>query len=75
MDDHSFTSFRGRFQPLMVVCLALLTVKAPAGALFVIVEPAPMVAPACTVTGATSSVLDPMNTSSSIVVWCLLAPS
>ena len=39
------------------------------------VEPAPVVAPRPILIGATSSLPEPMNTSSSISVWCLLAPS
>ena len=45
------------------------------GASFVIVEPAPIVAPAPISTGATSMVPEPMNALSPITVLCLLAPS
>jgi hypothetical protein len=47
----------------------------PAGASAAIVEPPPIVAPAPTVTGATSTTLLPMCASAPIVVRCLFAPS
>ena len=67
--------FFGRFQPGTDICLARETVSCPGGASRVSVVPAPIVAPRPTVTGATSCVSEPMNTSSSITVRCLFAPS
>src|SRR5450759_663816 len=67
--------FVGRFHPATVTCLLRDKVSSPSGALRVIVEPAPIVAPLPTVTGATNCVFEPMNTSSSMMVRCLFAPS
>src|SRR3569623_2053704 len=60
--------FTGRFQPLRVCCGVRLKVSSPAGASLLMVEPAPMVAPAPTVTGAINCVSEPMKTSSSMTV-------
>src|SRR5262249_490048 len=65
----------GRFQPGMLTCFALDSVSSPAGASRVSVVPAPRVAPRPTRMGATSWVSEPMNTSSSMTVRCLFAPS
>src|SRR5260221_11455571 len=66
---------RGRCQPGLVTCFFSVSVRPPGGTSFVIVAPAPIVAPRPTVTGATSCTSEPMWTSSSITVRCLLAPS
>src|SRR4030095_1265241 len=71
----SLAFFTGRFQPWTTTGPALATVNSPAGASFVIVLPAPIVAPLPTLTGATSTQFDPIDASSSITVRCLLAPS
>ena len=44
--------FTGLFQPSLVICFGRVNVKASEGAPRVIVDPAPMVAPSPTVTGA-----------------------
>src|SRR5271166_990366 len=49
--------------------------SAPAETSLVTTLPAATIAPAPTVTGATSAVFEPMNTSSPMVVRCLLKPS
>ena len=67
--------FSGRFQPGLVDWVLSFIVSSPAGASFHTVVPAPIVAPLPTVTGATSCVSEPMNTSSSMMVRCLFAPS
>jgi hypothetical protein len=67
--------FTGRCQPSIVACLPRATVSSPAGALRVITDPAPIVAPSPTVTGATSAVLDPMKAPLPIVVVDLFTPS
>ena len=59
----------------MLVCFDRDTVRSPGGASFVIVDPAAMLAPLPILIGATNAVFDPINTSSSILVGCLLAPS
>lgn len=59
----------------MVFCFDSVSVNASAGALRRMLLPAPIVAPEPTVTGAISCVSEPMNASSSMVVWCLFAPS
>ncbi len=46
-----------------------------AGMSFEITEPAPVIAPAPTLTGATSAVLEPMNAPSPISVRALKKPS
>src|SRR6187549_2884940 len=51
--------FFGRRQPEIVTCFERSSVSSPAGVSFVIVEPAPMVAPAPTSTGATSMTPEP----------------
>ena len=61
--------------PGIVTCFDRSSVSSPAGASFVIVEPAPIVAPAPTSTGATSMTPEPMNALSPMTVRCLLAPS
>src|ERR1700752_456846 len=65
----------GRCQPASAICFLLLTPSWPASTSFHTVVPAPIVAPLPTFTGATSCVLDPVCTSSSIKVLCLFAPS
>jgi hypothetical protein len=70
-----FTFLTGRCHPLTVICLLRDKLSSPAGVLRVIVEPAPIVDPLATFTGATSCVSEPINTSSSITVRCLFAPS
>ena len=67
--------FLGRCQPATVTCFERASVSSPAGAFFVIVEPAPIVAPAPISTGATSIAPEPMNALSPITVRCLFAPS
>ena len=59
---------RGRCQPGNVSWRPRATVSSPSGAFLVITEPAPMVASAPMVTGATSDALEPMNAPSPIVV-------
>src|SRR3569832_2230856 len=66
--------FTGRLQPLRACCGTRLKVSSPAGASLLMVEPAPMVAPAPTVTGAINCVSAPKKASSSMTVWNLLAP-
>src|ERR1700730_18058591 len=70
-----FFVFVGRCQSSIVTCFARATVSFAAGTSFTTVEPAAMVAAAPTVIGATSTLLDPVCTSFSIVVRFLLAPS
>src|SRR5205807_371741 len=65
----------GRRHFSRVTCRARATVSPPAGTARVTVEPAAMVAPAPTVMGATSTLFEPVCTSSSMRVRCLLAPS
>ena len=48
------------------VWCALATVSLPAGAKRPMTDPAPMVAPSPTLTGATNAVFEPMNASSAI---------
>ena len=67
--------FTGRRQVSIVSWRARATVSFPAGTECVTVEPAPMVAPAPTTMGATSTLLEPVCTSSPIVVRFLRAPS
>ena len=67
--------FSGRFQFSIVSWRLRSTVSLPAGAGFVIVEPAPIVASSPTDTGATSIVPEPMNAPSPISVRCLFTPS
>ena len=67
--------FLGRDQPIMVACFALAKVKALSLASLVMTDPAPIVAPIPTVTGATKLELLPMNARSPIVVVNLLMPS
>src|SRR5690606_26627587 len=67
--------FCGRFQPSILRCLPRPTARVWAGTSWVMVDPAPVVAPAPRFSGATSELLEPMNTSSPITVRCLLAPS
>src|SRR5690606_34603947 len=64
----------GRLQPGIDTCLPRATLSAPGGVSLVMVEPPPMVPPAPSVTGATSTQLLPTCTSASITVRCLLAP-
>ena len=59
----------------MVACLARVRVSSPSGAFWVMVDPAPIVAPAPILTGATSIVPEPMKTRSSIRVGHLFWPS
>jgi hypothetical protein len=59
----------------MVFCLALSTVSLFAGAVFEIVDPAPIVAPFSIVIGATNSTPEPIKTLLPIMVLCLSAPS
>jgi len=70
-----FGAFFGRCQLAMLTCLPRAMLNASGGVLFVIVELAPTVPPRPIVTGATSTLLLPMCTSSSITVRCLAAPS
>src|ERR1700730_6451147 len=72
---HYFFVFTGRCQSSIVICLARATVSFAAGTSFTTVEPAAMVAPAPTVIGATSTLLDPVCTSFSSLVRILFAPS
>jgi len=65
----------GRFQPGLVSCLLRLRVSSAGGTSCVMVDPAPMVAPSPTRTGATSCESEPINTLSPISVRCLYAPS
>ena len=65
----------GRVQWSMVFCGARVRVSLSAGASRPMTEPAPIVAPAPTLTGATKAVLDPMKAPSPIWVRCLLTPS
>src|SRR5690606_24592044 len=58
----------GRLHPGMVDCRERASVKASSGASRVTTDPAPMVAPLPTRTGATSAVFEPMKAPSSIVV-------
>ena len=51
------------------------TVSLSAGAFFEITEPAPIVAPSASVTGATRDEFEPTNTRSPIVVVDLFTPS
>src|SRR5690606_27231845 len=67
--------FCGRFQPSILRCLPRPTARVWAGTSWVMVDPAPVVAPAPRFSGATNELLEPMNTSSPITVRCLLAPS
>jgi hypothetical protein len=60
--------FCGRFQPATLICFDLDKVSWPSGVSLVIVDPAPIVEPLETLTGAISCVSDPINTSSSIIV-------
>lgn len=69
------SSFTGRCQWSLVTCCDLSKTSLSSGALAAIVEPAPTVAPAPILTGATSMLPDPMNAPSSISVGHLLAPS
>src|SRR5215475_7576822 len=70
-----FAGFIGRCQPSTVTCRARARVSLPATTECVTVEPAAIVAPAPTVMGATSTLLEPVCTSSPMTVLCLLAPS
>ena len=67
--------FCGRFQLEICNCLARSITRVPGGESLVTVEPPPTVLARPMVTGATSTQLLPMCTSSSITVRCLLAPS
>lgn len=64
-----------RFHPSIVACRARATVSLPAGASRLTTEPAPIVAPSPTLTGATSAVFEPMKAPSPIVVLDLFTPS
>ena len=68
-------SLSGRFQPSIVTCFERSSVSRSSGVSLVIVEPAPIVAPAPTFTGATSIVPEPMNAPAPISVRHLLTPS
>src|ERR1019366_664889 len=61
--------------PSMCFCFTRLTASTPSGTSCVIVDPAPMVASLPTLTGATSSVLLPTKTPSSMVVLDFFLPS
>ncbi len=67
--------FTGLCQPSMLRCRPRPRPRVCAGTSSVITEPAPVVAPSPSVSGATSELLEPMNTSSPITVRNLLAPS
>src|ERR1700691_844189 len=71
----SSSNFLGRVHPASVVCLARLSVSCPSGAFWVMVDPAPMVAPAPMRTGATIMVPEPMKAPSPITVGHLFRPS
>src|SRR5690606_35128331 len=70
-----FGFFSGRFQPSTMDWRAREMVRVSAGALRVITEPAPIVAPGPISTGATSAELEPMKAPSPITVADLFAPS
>src|SRR5215472_12821622 len=72
---HGSYPFVGRFQSPRATCVLELSASDPPGTSFHTVVPAPMVAPRPTVTGATSCVSEPICTSSSMMVRCLLTPS
>lgn len=60
--------FWGRFHPATLSCFDLDKVSWFSGVSLVIVDPAPIVDPLEILTGATSCVSDPINTSSSMIV-------
>ena len=68
-------SLFGRLQVDEVTCGGRVSVNLPSAALCVMVDPAPMVAPAPIRTGATSMLPEPMKAPSSMKVGHLLAPS
>ena len=67
--------FTGRCQPATATCRGRASDSWPAGASRTMTLPAPMVAPSPTVTGATSTQLEPMLAPAPMTVRCLLAPS
>jgi len=67
--------FVGRFQSAMVTCLPRATARPPSGTFLVMTEPAPVVAPAPTSTGATRQVFEPIKAFSPITVRNLFTPS
>src|SRR6185436_14911451 len=75
VDSQPYFFFSGRFQPSIVTCLARASVSLPSGASLVMVEPAPVLAPAPILTGATSIEPEPMKALSPISVRHLFAPS
>ena len=58
----------GRFQPRILRCLARPRANSSLPTFLVTVEPAPTYAPSSTLTGATRVALEPINTSSPILV-------
>jgi hypothetical protein len=70
-----FGFFTGRFHPSILNCFARESVNISGGVSLVMVEPAPIVEPRATLTGAINWVSEPTKTSSSMMVWYLLAPS
>ena len=64
----SYLFFCGRVQPSRVICRARARVSLPASQSCVMVLPAAVVAPLPMCTGATSELLEPMTTSSPMVV-------
>jgi hypothetical protein len=70
-----FSGFWGRFQPFTVTCFARASVNSFAGAAFVTIEPAPIVAPSPTSAGATSITPEPIKAPSPIIERCLFAQS
>src|SRR5260221_6022273 len=65
----------GRCQSWTVFCFARVSVSLPSGASSVMVEPAPMVAPAPMRTGATNMLPDPTKAPSPMTVDHLFTPS
>jgi hypothetical protein len=65
---YDFCFLTGRFQSLTVFCSARVTASSSGGTSRVITDPAPIVAPSPTVTGATNAVLEPMKALSPMTV-------
>src|SRR5471032_3671291 len=70
-----FLILTGRFQPSMLRWRARATASWDLSTSWLMVEPAAVFEPSPMVTGAINELLEPINTSSPMVVWYLLAPS